>query len=211
MAEKLISWIALFRSCSSHISPHITGYQCVNIGLEFVLVEQIQQTPRRWKNNYQALHIWANLSPPPFFFFWKRGGGHNEMMDCFTNTTVAWFLSKTDKSTSHHLWLFSKGIMGLFQTSLECLSTGWNNYPSAPYSAVRVQIWHQTTHVQATLNWHKWKSQKRKQHHGQWFFRFPGGVPAFNLRFHLLAFWWRSQVCGHLRYKLRYFWIWKTI
>ena len=171
-------------------------------------MEQIQQTPRRWKKNYQALHIWINLSPPPFL---GGGGGHNEMMDHSTKVAIAWFLSQTHKSTFHHLWLFSKGTLGLFQTLLECLSTVWNNSPSAPHSAVRVQIWHQTMHVQAALNWHKWNSQKRKQHYGKWFFCFPGRIPIFNLCFHLFAFWRRSQVFEHLQDKLHYFWTWKTI
>ena len=84
-------------------------------------------------------------------------------MDCSSRTTTAWFLSQTHKPTSHHyyyhLWLYAERILGLFQTLLESLSIHWHNSPSAPHSAVRVQIWHQTMHVQTALNWYNWNSQ----------------------------------------------------
>ena len=97
-------------------------------------------------------------APPPFF---GKGEGHNDMMDCSSKTTVARFLGQTHRSMSHHyhLWLYAEGILGLFQNLLESISTCWHNSTSAPHSAVRVQIWCQTMHVQTALNWHKWNSQ----------------------------------------------------
>ena len=54
------------------------------------------------------------------------------------------------------------------------------------------------------------KFPKCQQHHGHWFFCFQGKVPAFNLHFHLFAFWWRPQMFGHRQQKLRYCWTWKN-
>jgi hypothetical protein len=113
---------------TTHFPTESVMCQCSNVGLQFILVKQIHnvQLLECRKNYKHALHHLSKLILPFLGV---------EMMRYSTETTTAWFLGHTCKPTSHYLWLSSKGILGLFQASLEGPSTCWHDSPTALFQA----------------------------------------------------------------------------
>jgi hypothetical protein len=111
MVEQPVPWIRLFRSISPRFPADTVRCQCGNVGLQFVLLEQIPNAQLLECQKKWACSSHLSEFVLPFLAVVMIGPS--------TETTIAWFLGCTYKTMSHYLWFSSKGILGFFQASLE--------------------------------------------------------------------------------------------